>query len=138
MSASVHLALPFVLPSLEHLLTIDDRLRSTPFLRYSNGTFTLTTQFGASASVTFNGTDVWIFGAKRGNHAPYNTTLDGSQSNDNGYSSVDRFQQVLFHQPNLTSGSHTVSIADSVQDSGKPYLDIDWVRLGLASFVSFW
>ena len=88
----------------------------------------MTTQFGASASVTFNGTAVWIYGARRNNHGPFNTTLDGMTYYDNGYSSVNLFQQVLF--PWVGNGSeefHTVSIADSPVDTTKPYLDIDWV-----------
>ena len=92
-----------------------------------NGTFTLTTQFGASASVTFNGTAVWIYGARRGNHAPYNTTLDGKTFFDDGYSSVDEFQQVLFSGAGLGGGSHAVTIVDSVVDAGRPYLDVDSV-----------
>lgn len=100
-----------------------------PAPRYNHGTFTLTTQFGASASITFNGTGVWIYGAKRGNHAPYNTTLDGRTVFNDGYSSVDMFQQVLFAGDGLDPGTHTVSIADSVVDAEKPYLDIDSVCL---------
>ena len=111
-------------------MSVIDCVPPTP--RYDhNGTFTLTTQFGATASVTFNGTGVWIYGAKRGNHAPYNTTLDGRTFFDDGYSSTDKFQQVLFSGPGLDSGTHTVSIVDSVVDAERPYLDIDSVRLGL-------
>ncbi|KAF9653279.1 hypothetical protein BDM02DRAFT_3087395 [Thelephora ganbajun] len=90
-----------------------------------NGTFTLTTQFGASASMTFNGTGVWIYGAKRDNHGPYNTTLDGRTSSDTGYSSINLLQRVLFSGTGLASGNHTVSIVNSLVDNSKPYLDID-------------
>lgn len=86
--------------------------------------------------MTFNGTAVWIYGAKRDNHGPYNTTLDGRTFFDNGYSSVNIFGQVLFSAVGLASGSHTVSIVNSLVDTEKPYLDIDSVRLGLVHFVS--
>ena len=33
--------------------------------RYSDGHFTLTNQMGSSASFTFNGSAIYIFGAKR-------------------------------------------------------------------------
>ncbi|KII92350.1 hypothetical protein PLICRDRAFT_468309 [Plicaturopsis crispa FD-325 SS-3] len=61
------------------------------FLQYSNGgTFYLTQIYGASASFSFNGTGVWIFGAKRPNHGPYNITLtsgDGASSTGSSASS---------------------------------------------------
>lgn len=96
-----------------------------------NGTFTLTTVFGASASLSFNGTAVWIYGAKRNNYAPFNTTFDGTIYYDNAYSSINLFQQVLFARTNRTNTLHTVSIADSVEDPNDPYLDIDSVRFCL-------
>ena len=108
-----------------------DRLASCP--RYdNNGTFTLTTTFGASASLTFNGTAVWIYGAKRDNHAPFNTTLDGKTYYDTGYSAKNLFQQVLFPGLELSNAIlHNVSIVDSVTNAEDPYLDIDSVCLGL-------
>jgi len=91
----------------------------------------LTTAFGASASLTFNGTAIWIYGARRDNHARFNTTLDGTAYFDDGYSSVNLFQEVLFAGLQLDSGTlHTVSIVDSVVDANRPYLDIDSVCIG--------
>lgn len=81
--------------------------------------------------MTFNGTGVWIYGAKRPNHAPYNITLDDQPyAQNDGHSDEDIFQDVLFSTTGLTNGPHTVSIADSVVDPSRQYLDIDWVRLG--------
>jgi len=105
-----------------------DGSSSDPSWRWydNNGTFTLTTTFGASASLTFNGTAVWIYGAKRDNHAPFNTTLDGKSYYDTGFSSKNLFQQVLFPGLELSNAiSHNVSIADSVTNPEFPYLDID-------------
>lgn len=99
--------------------------------RYSNnGTFTLTTTYGASASLTFNGTAVWIYGAKRSNHGPYNITLDGRVYRDDGFYAGQLFQQVLFSAVGLDATKpHTVSIVNSRTDATKPYLDIDSVGL---------
>ena len=100
-------------------------------LRYSNnGTFTLTTTSGASATLTFNGTAVWIYGAKRSNHGPYNITLDGNDYEDDGYYNGQIFQQVLFSSVGLDATTpHTVSIINSYTDVTEPYLDIDFVSM---------
>jgi len=96
----------------------------------NNGTFTLTTGYGASATLTFNGTTVWIYGAKRGNHGPYNVTLDGKVFTDDGFYDGQMFQQVLFSAVALDSTKpHTVSITNSFTDTQKPFLDIDSVSL---------
>lgn len=99
-------------------------------LRYDNGgTFTLTTTYGASATLTFNGTGIWIYGAKRENHGPYNTTLDGKTYTDDGYYKGQLFQQTLFSAVELDGTKpHTVSITNSLTDTERPYLDIDSVR----------
>jgi hypothetical protein len=95
----------------------------------NNGTFTLTTVYGASASLTFNGTAVWVYGAKRGNHGPYNITLDGRVFTDNGFYDGQLFQQILFSAIELDGTKpHTVSIANSPTEATKPYLDVDSVR----------
>jgi hypothetical protein len=95
----------------------------------NNGTFTVTTTYGASASLTFNGTAVWIYGAKRANHGPYNITLDGQTYRDDGFYGGQAFQQVLFSAVGLNGTKpHTVSIVNSHTDAARPYLDIDLVR----------
>lgn len=88
----------------------------------------MTTTFGASASLSFNGTGVWIYGAKRSNHGPYNVTLDGTTYFDNGYYDGQVFQQILFSAVGLDGTTpHLVTIANSRVDAIRPYLDIDSV-----------
>ena len=97
--------------------------------RYDHDSFTLTTKYGASASLTFNGTAIWIYGAKRDNHGPYNITLDGKVFTDNGFYDGQIFNEVLFSAVELTGTKpHTVSIINSLKDPKRPYLDIDSVR----------
>ncbi|KAJ2935071.1 hypothetical protein H1R20_g2077, partial [Candolleomyces eurysporus] len=72
--------------------------------RYSESSFAVTNIQGASFSFKFYGTEVSIFGAKRGNHGLYQVTLDSMTS------------------PEAT-GMHTVTITNK-QDA---YLDIDFV-----------
>lgn len=108
--------------------------------RYSNGgTFYLTQIYGASASFSFNGTGVWIFGAKRPNHGPYNITLfsgDGASSSSsgnvasftgNGASAQPIFQTPLFIAKDLPQGMHEVVISNAFTQAGNDFLDIDFV-----------
>jgi len=70
----------------------------------------------------------------------FNTTIDNkTYTNDDGYSSVNIFRQVLVAGVDiLPNGTfHTVSIANSFKDPDRPYLDIDSVRLGFGSLFSF-
>nr|GAT60481.1 predicted protein [Mycena chlorophos] len=91
---------------------------------YFDGTFTLCTTQGSQASFTFNGTQVYVFGAKRSNHAPYSVSLDGETSNFNGFSQNAIFS-TLYVSPVLTSGLHTVSVTNERNDNNLTFLDID-------------
>ncbi|KAJ6526622.1 hypothetical protein DFH09DRAFT_1328465 [Mycena vulgaris] len=94
---------------------------------YSNGgTFTLCTTQGSSATFTFNGTQVYVFGAKRENHSPYTVTLDGTATPFDGFSSVPIFS-TLFVSNVLPQGLHTVTITNELTDTTKPFLDIDFI-----------
>ncbi|KAJ8462101.1 hypothetical protein ONZ45_g18058 [Pleurotus djamor] len=89
--------------------------------RYSNGgTFTLTTNASASASFDFNGTAVWIFGAKRFNH-------DGAVQTFDGLAIPPEFQVPLFAASQLQPGPHSVTITNRRTEDNKPFLDIDFI-----------
>ncbi|KAJ8518723.1 hypothetical protein ONZ45_g4244 [Pleurotus djamor] len=129
------------MPRVNH--TIDDR---SPLIRYlpagawrlgsrtqdplgmrydNNGTFTLTTEVGASASFTFNGTGIWILGAKRSNHGPYDVNLDNARHPGDGFSQEALFQVPLFAAMNLFNGLHTVQITNQPNQRDRPFIDID-------------
>jgi hypothetical protein len=93
----------------------------------------LTATYGASASLTFNGTAIWIYGARRSTHGQYNISLDGQLSYyDDGYSGSPLFQQVLFAAVGLDGTKpHTVSIINAYTDPAAPYLDVDSVSVSL-------
>ncbi|KAJ7468225.1 hypothetical protein B0H11DRAFT_2305774 [Mycena galericulata] len=96
-------------------------------MKYSNnGTFTLCTTKGSSASFSFNGTQVWVYGAKRSNHGPYSVQMDGKTTQYDGFSTQDEFTY-LFSSGPLASGQHTVVVTNAVNDTTKPYLDIDYI-----------
>ena len=67
-----------------------------------NGTFMVTNRSGSTASLTFNGTSVWLYGSKGKNNGEYNVTLDDdSVFVGNGSSNKDLFHQVLFKATGL-------------------------------------
>ena len=108
------------------------------FLRYSNGTFTLTEQFNASASLAFNGTSVWIYGSTGPTQATsFNGTIDGLTYNDTAYSATPLFQQVLFAATGRSIGNHLVTIVDNVHDLAQSYLDVDYVSVRSCSRLFF-
>ena len=84
-----------------------DMLEDLPHRLAYNGTFMVTAQSGSTASLTFNGTAVWLYGSKGENNGKYNVTLDDdSVFVGNGFSDGDLFQQVLFKATGL-DGSRT-------------------------------
>ncbi|KZT18750.1 hypothetical protein NEOLEDRAFT_1103183 [Neolentinus lepideus HHB14362 ss-1] len=100
------------------------------YARYSmGGTFTVTTTYSASASFTFNGTSVTLYGANRQNHGFYNITLDGiSQGSYNG--STDNPIGVwgsLYWSGELEEGPHTVVITNVPTGSNNNWLDLDYI-----------
>ncbi|KAJ6482939.1 hypothetical protein C8R47DRAFT_578359 [Mycena vitilis] len=94
---------------------------------YSNGgTFTLCTTQGSSATFTFTGTQVYVFGAKRSNHGPYSITLDGVATLFDGNSANPVFGP-LFVSDVLPQKQHTVTLTNELTDANSPFLDLDFI-----------
>ncbi|KAJ7312860.1 hypothetical protein DFH08DRAFT_717257 [Mycena albidolilacea] len=74
---------------------------------------------------TFNGTQVYVYGAKRDNHGPYSITLDGTTVTFDGFSSTALWT-TLFVSDALTEGLHTVTVTNQMRKSTNAYLDIDY------------
>ncbi|KAG6902098.1 hypothetical protein C0995_004278 [Termitomyces sp. Mi166 len=93
--------------------------------RYSDSGFMKSNIGGSSASFTFNGTGVEIFGAKRGNHGPYTIKVDNTTYPAQNGSVPDPglFQQSLFLVNGLQQGQHEVTITNG----GNTYVDIDYI-----------
>ncbi|KAG6860165.1 hypothetical protein C0995_014893 [Termitomyces sp. Mi166 len=65
--------------------------------RYSDSNYESTNANGSSASLTFNGTGIEIFGAKRGDDGLYIIQVDDTtHPAQNGSANPDEFQQSLF------------------------------------------
>ncbi|EDR11964.1 uncharacterized protein LACBIDRAFT_313970 [Laccaria bicolor S238N-H82] len=91
--------------------------------KYSQSSFTLTQSANTTMSFTFFGTSVGIYGAKRGNHGPYQVQVDNQQfPAGNGVASPDAFNQTLF-STSLQKGVHTVTLTNGANT----YLDVDYI-----------
>ncbi|KAG6331383.1 hypothetical protein ID866_7706 [Astraeus odoratus] len=95
--------------------------------QYYLGTFTKNNQTNGKATFSFNGTSLWIYGARRTNHGTYTVQVDSATySNNNGYSATNEFMVSLFNVSGLTQGSHTVSLTNT-GTGDLPYVDIDLI-----------
>jgi hypothetical protein len=81
----------------------------------------------AKATITFTGTSVQVFGAKRDDHGKYSVTLDGTLAGSyDGRSALDMFKQPLYTALSLPMGLHTVVVTNLEEGQ---YLDIDYVSI---------
>ncbi|KAK2461099.1 hypothetical protein APHAL10511_006878 [Amanita phalloides] len=93
---------------------------------YSERNFMATTTQNATMTFNYNGTDVTLYGAQRGNHGRYQVTVDHTTYDpQSGYAAdPGKFQVTLFESHGLQQGNHTVKISDI---DGGQWLDIDFV-----------
>ncbi|QRV96717.1 transmembrane protein [Ceratobasidium sp. AG-Ba] len=100
---------------------------------YLNRTFHVSKTRGDQARFRFNGTAVYIFGAKRGNHGNYIVQIDtdapeeyngGAPVNTNGQDGV--FRAPIYARENLSNELHTVTLTND-GEANHPYVDIDFV-----------
>lgn len=122
-------------PTCTQLFTLSG-FRTLSFLlflpnRYSQSSFTVTNIEGASASFTFNGTGVEIYGAKRFNHGLFQVKLDNTPyPPSSGYApDTGVFQEPIFSVGGLAPGLHTVTLINQE----KKFLDIDFVGVSIFS-----
>ncbi|KAI6039734.1 hypothetical protein EDC04DRAFT_3140744 [Pisolithus marmoratus] len=94
--------------------------------QYYLGTFTTNNVTNGAVSFSFNGTGVWIYGAKRGNHGAYTVELDGATYGSyTGYYSTQEFLQVLFNQTGLSQSMHNLTLTNT--GTNGQYVDIDLI-----------
>jgi hypothetical protein len=85
-----------------------------------------TNSAGASATFTFAGVAVQIFGTAGPNNAPYSVQLDEGSSSPFNSTKYAAYQQVLlYYADNLGPGSHNVTIVNQPALSGQS-LAIDY------------
>ncbi|KAI9450352.1 hypothetical protein F5148DRAFT_598110 [Russula earlei] len=79
---------------------------------------------GASATIQFNGTGIWFYGANRPGYGSFNISIDGQSVPGDAHSSRVLFRRLLGGRSGLTNGPHTVVLTNTGQDS---YVDLDTV-----------
>ncbi|TFK20942.1 hypothetical protein FA15DRAFT_696663 [Coprinopsis marcescibilis] len=97
--------------------------------RYSQSTFFATETRDASMTFTFSGTEVGIYGARRGNHGRYEVTLDGELvTTGEGNASPDAFRAELWKpDQRLEMGRHEVTIRNRPTSADRQWLDVDYL-----------
>ncbi|KIP10935.1 hypothetical protein PHLGIDRAFT_186302 [Phlebiopsis gigantea 11061_1 CR5-6] len=82
-------------------------------VNYTDSGFHTTSDPGATAIFTFNGTGVWLYGAHRPGYGSYTLSVDGSTVfNGSAASSNPVFDQVLGGSANLSMGEHTAVLTN--------------------------
>ncbi|KAK7472648.1 hypothetical protein VKT23_000761 [Stygiomarasmius scandens] len=104
-----------------------DARNDTSLPSYSGASYHSTTTKDASASFQFNGTGVWIFGAKRPNYGDYSIAVDGTDvvASASAEGSQDQFKQLLGSKLNMSYGTHTITFSIS----GTSTIDIDFIEV---------
>ncbi|KAI5988703.1 hypothetical protein EDD15DRAFT_2520205 [Pisolithus albus] len=98
------------------------------FTSYYLGTFSTNNVTNGQASFSFNGTGVWVYGARRLNHAPYYYVQldDVTWGPYNGVSTTQAFMQPIFNDSGLTQKMHTLTLMNH-GSGGNNYVDIDLI-----------
>ncbi|ODO05389.1 hypothetical protein L198_02082 [Cryptococcus wingfieldii CBS 7118] len=98
-------------------------------------------------SLTFNGTAITIYGAKRPNHGVYSTQLDGgSESFQSGYSSTSQFQVPIFQAMSLSEDlEHTILLKNlpsqttvSGTNNTEWWMDVDYAVITTSATGKVW
>ncbi|KAI6100380.1 hypothetical protein EDD16DRAFT_1693250 [Pisolithus croceorrhizus] len=94
--------------------------------RYYFGTYATSSVPNRTVSFLFNGTGVWLYGAKRNTRNGYTIELDGTTYGPySAYNANEEFLQVLFSQTSLAQGMHNLSLTYAgINDSS---VDIDLI-----------
>ncbi|KAI0091115.1 hypothetical protein BDY19DRAFT_991693 [Irpex rosettiformis] len=106
----------------------DSSHTDTSYTQYSNQTFHTTNRSGATATLTFNGSAVYLFGAFRSNHDVYVVTLDGDRTVRNGHANgTDEFQQLMFSATNLGANQHDLVLTNNYTTVNASWVDVDYI-----------
>ncbi|ODO05388.1 hypothetical protein L198_02081 [Cryptococcus wingfieldii CBS 7118] len=115
--------------------------------RYYKKTFMGTHTDGDYVSLTFNGTAITIYGAKRTNHGAYSTQLDGGSTTlQIGYLADVKFQVPIFSAKSLSSDDeHTIILKNlpsqtsvSGTNNTEWWLDIDFAVITTSTQGKVW
>jgi len=102
----------------------------SPFM---NGTLHFTNATSASATLSFFGEAVAVFGTVSPDHANFSVTIDGKSQvlpGGSGGLTTSLHQQVLlYYGSDLGSGEHTLTFSGDSQTSAAPFIDLDAITV---------
>ncbi|KAF5380463.1 hypothetical protein D9615_004624 [Tricholomella constricta] len=100
---------------------------------FMNGTLHFTNTPDASASISFIGDAVAVYGTMAPDHANVRITLDGhakvSTGGANGFVSSLHPQVLLYYANNLGSQPHVLTMSSIAQEGTGPFMDIDAITV---------
>ncbi|KAF9567970.1 hypothetical protein CPC08DRAFT_702790 [Agrocybe pediades] len=100
---------------------------------FFDGSLHFTNTPGASASLTFSGDAVAVWGTVSPDHADINMELDGNSQTlpggSGGMASVVHPQVLLFYKTDLGPGQHTLSMSGASQNNANGFIDLDMVNV---------
>ncbi|KAF8904427.1 hypothetical protein CPB84DRAFT_1773014 [Gymnopilus junonius] len=98
---------------------------------FFDGTLHFSQTTGASASLTFSGDAIAIYGTVAPDHANTAVSLDGNSEvmpgGSSGMSSVLHSQVLLYYRSDLGPGQHTVVLSGNSQTTATPFVDLDFI-----------
>jgi len=103
---------------------LDASASDTAGLAYNANTFHSTTAQGATATISFKGTGIEIYGGHKPTYGDYTITVDGKQIASGSASGPAVQQQLLGSAQGLQNGPHT-----AVLTSTGAGMDIDWASV---------
>uniref|UniRef100_A0A0W0GCL8 Transmembrane protein n=1 Tax=Moniliophthora roreri TaxID=221103 RepID=A0A0W0GCL8_MONRR len=95
---------------------------------YHEQSRTVTWSPNATASFSFNGTRVTIYGGTSNIYGDFTVALDGTQYEQSAYSPEQAYNVTLFTRDNLKQEHHTLVITNRVTDDRWTGLDIDSIE----------
>ncbi|KAJ3724847.1 hypothetical protein C8R42DRAFT_662755 [Lentinula raphanica] len=104
----------------------DSPSNDTLLSSYSGSSYHTTSTQGATATITFTGTAITIFGGHRPNYGTYEISVDGQDVVASESSAgQDEFQQLMGTISGLSNGQHTAVVTSSTSSP----IDIDYVDI---------
>ncbi|KAI0684583.1 hypothetical protein BC835DRAFT_1310487 [Cytidiella melzeri] len=96
---------------------------------YLNATFHETDIYGATATLTFKGSAIYIFGAFRPNHGVYSVSLDGNitLANGNSNSTESFFERLIFSADELSDDEHQLVLQNQHSTPLAAFVDLDYI-----------
>ncbi|KAF7375602.1 hypothetical protein MSAN_00448800 [Mycena sanguinolenta] len=108
-------------------------------VKYNKQTFTFCPSTPCSATMTFNGTEVHIFGAWRTNSGSFQVVLDSQTLGPFPPATTVDFQVDKFNQTGLSPGLHTLTVANGIPNGSRTDLDLDFFTwtTDISSLIDF-